>query len=84
MSTDLIDDLLADARDRMHKSVESTRDLFGSVRTGRASPALLDRIMVDYYGTATPFSRMTRVRSRPSSARSSSPTSGSPPITTAT
>ncbi len=34
----------------MHKSVEAIRHEFGSVRTGRASPALLDRIVVDYYG----------------------------------
>src|SRR5581483_2955806 len=53
--SELIDELLADARERMAKSVESTRHEFSSVRTGRASPALLDRIMVDYYGTATPL-----------------------------
>ncbi|MEO6859125.1 MAG: ribosome recycling factor [Solirubrobacteraceae bacterium] len=61
MTTDLIDDLLADARDRMHKSVESTRDQFGSVRTGRASPALLDRIVVDYYGTPTPLRQLATI-----------------------
>ena len=44
----MIEDLLKDARERMAKSVESTRHEFGSVRTGRASPALLDRVMVDY------------------------------------
>ena len=48
--SELIDELLADARERMAKSVEAIRHEFGSVRTGRASPALLDRIMVDYYG----------------------------------
>src|SRR4029079_142824 len=53
--TEMIDGLLADARDRMHKSVDAIRHEFGSVRTGRASPALLDRINVDYYGTATPL-----------------------------
>ena len=61
MTTDLIDELLADARDRMHKSVESTREQFGSVRTGRASPALLDRIVVDYYGTATPLKQLATI-----------------------
>ncbi|MGZ4250043.1 MAG: ribosome recycling factor, partial [Solirubrobacteraceae bacterium] len=40
----MIDGLLADARERMAKSVEAMRHEFGSVRTGRASPALLDRI----------------------------------------
>ena len=61
MSSELIDELLADARDRMHKSVESTRHEFGSVRTGRASPALLDRIQVDYYGAATPLKQLATV-----------------------
>jgi ribosome recycling factor len=59
--TELIDELLADARDRMSKSVESTRHEFGSIRTGRASPALLDRIVVDYYGTATPLKQLATV-----------------------
>jgi ribosome recycling factor len=57
----LINELLADARDRMAKSVESTRHEFGSVRTGRASPALLDRIMVDYYGTSTPLKQLATI-----------------------
>ena len=57
----LIDELLADARERMAKSVESIRHEFGSVRTGRASPALLDRIVVDYYGTATPLKQLATI-----------------------
>ncbi|HET9718940.1 MAG TPA: ribosome recycling factor [Solirubrobacteraceae bacterium] len=61
MSSELIDELLADARDRMTKSVESTRHEFGSVRTGRASPALLDRIQVDYYGAVTPLKQLATV-----------------------
>ena len=59
--SDLIDDLLADARERMSKSVESTRHEFGSVRTGRASPALLDRISVEYYGTSTPLKQLATI-----------------------
>jgi ribosome recycling factor len=58
---DLIDELLADARERMSKSVESMRHEFGSVRTGRASPALLDRINVDYYGTSTPLKQLATI-----------------------
>src|ERR1700753_2974045 len=58
---DLVTGLLADARDRMHKCVESTRHEFGSVRTGRASPALLDRISVDYYGTVTPLKQLATI-----------------------
>jgi len=52
----VIDDFIKDATHRMDKSVEATHDHFNSVRTGRASPALLDRIQVDYYGTPTPSS----------------------------
>jgi ribosome recycling factor len=57
----LIDDLLQDAREHMDKSVEATRGKFGSVRTGRASPALLDRINVDYYGTHTPLKQLSTI-----------------------
>ena len=60
-SSELIDELLADAGERMGKSVESIRHEFGSVRTGRASPALLDRITVDYYGTSTPLKQLATV-----------------------
>ena len=57
----MINDLLEDAQERMHKSVESTRGEFGSVRTGRATPALLDRVTVDYYGAMTPLTQMATV-----------------------
>ncbi len=57
----MIDDLLDDARERMHKAVEATGHELGSVRTGRASPALLDRIQVDYYGTATPLRQLATI-----------------------
>jgi ribosome recycling factor len=57
----MIDDLLQDAREHMAKSVEATRGKFGSVRTGRASPTLLDRIMVDYYGASTPLRQLSTV-----------------------
>jgi ribosome recycling factor len=57
----MIDDLLKDAREHMNKSVDATRIKFGSVRTGRASPALLDRINVDYYGSQTPLKQLATV-----------------------
>lgn len=57
----MIDDLLQDARERMGKSVESTRSEFNSVRTGRASPSLLDRVSVDYYGTQTPLNQLATI-----------------------
>src|SRR5919109_2434975 len=56
-----IEDFLADATRRMDKSIESTRQEFNSVRTGRASPALLDRIHVDYYGTPTPLKNLATI-----------------------
>jgi ribosome recycling factor len=57
----LIDELLDDASEHMTKSVEATRGKFGSVRTGRASPALLDRINVDYYGAQTPLKQLATI-----------------------
>ena len=59
--TELTDELLADAAERMSKSVEATRHEFNSVRTGRASPALLDRINVDYYGAQTPLKQLATI-----------------------
>ncbi len=55
------DEYIADARDRMTKSVEATVTNFGSIRAGRASPHLLDRIMVDYYGTMTPLKQLATI-----------------------
>jgi ribosome recycling factor len=57
----VIDELLEDGKDRMHKSVDATRTQFGTVRSGRASPALLDRITVDYYGTQTPLKQLATI-----------------------
>jgi ribosome recycling factor len=57
----MIDELLQDAREHMEKSVEATRAKFGSVRTGHASTALLDRITVDYYGAQTPLRQLATV-----------------------
>ena len=57
----MIDELLQDAREHMDKSVEATRGKYGTIRTGRASPQLLDRIMVDYYGAQTPLKQLATV-----------------------
>jgi ribosome recycling factor len=59
--SEITDELLSDARERMHKSVEATQHEFGSVRTGRASPALLDRIVVEYYGATTPLNQLATI-----------------------
>jgi ribosome recycling factor len=56
-----IEDFLADAKRRMDKSIESTHHEFNSIRTGRASPALLDRVTIDYYGTQTPLKSLASI-----------------------
>jgi ribosome recycling factor len=61
MAAEMIDALLEDARERMAKSVESAQHEFASVRTGRASPALLDRVVVDYYGAMTPLNQLATI-----------------------
>ena len=59
--SEMTDELIADARERMGKSIEATTSEFGSVRTGRASPALLDRVTVDYYGAPTPLKQLATI-----------------------
>jgi ribosome recycling factor len=56
-----IEDFLADAKRRMDKSIEATHHEFNSIRTGRASPALLDRVTIDYYGTPTPLKSLASI-----------------------
>jgi len=56
-----IEDFLTDCDLRMHKSIDATRTEFNSVRTGRASAGLLDRITIDYYGTPTPLNNMATI-----------------------
>ena len=58
---ELIDELLEDADGRMRKSVDSSRGELATVHTGRASPHLLDRISVDYYGAQTPLKQLANV-----------------------
>jgi ribosome recycling factor len=57
----VIENFIGDATQRMDKSVEATHEHFNSVRTGRAAPALLDRIQIDYYGTATPLKNLATI-----------------------
>ncbi|MBM7388610.1 ribosome recycling factor [Clavibacter michiganensis] len=51
-------EVLADARDRMGKAVDAVKEDFGSVRTGRANPALFQKVMVEYYGSPTPLGQL--------------------------
>jgi len=56
-----VDQLIQDAEKRMHASVEHTRSEFNTVRTGRASAALLDRVQIDYYGQQTPLKQLATI-----------------------
>ena len=61
MSDDVLKDFLDDAKGRMQRSVDATKTEFATVRTGRASPHLLDRIEVDYYGAVTPLRQLSQI-----------------------
>ena len=56
-----IDEFIDDATRRMDKSVESSQHEFNTLRTGRASAALLDRIQIDYYDTKTPLNQLASI-----------------------
>ena len=56
-----VDELIQDAQKRMDSTIEHTRTEFNTVRTGRASAALLDRVQIDYYGTATPLKQLATI-----------------------
>src|SRR6476660_358169 len=55
------DQILKDCKDRMEKALEVLRNEFKGLRTGRASPALLDALRVEYYGSPTPIKQLAQV-----------------------
>jgi ribosome recycling factor len=57
----LIDPIMRDAESKMAKSVEHFSGDLASIRTGRANPALIDKIMVPYYGTPTPLNQLAQI-----------------------
>jgi ribosome recycling factor len=57
----MIQETIADAETRMGKTMEALHRDLNTIRTGRASPALLDRVQVDYYGTQTPLNQMAGI-----------------------
>jgi ribosome recycling factor len=57
----MIEELLEELRQRMEKSVEALQDDLIAVRTGRASPALVEKLPVEYYGTVTPLNQMAGI-----------------------
>jgi ribosome recycling factor len=58
----VISDVLAEAKDKMNLSVESAKEDFATVRTGRANPQLFQKILVDYYGTPTPLGQLAAMQ----------------------
>jgi len=57
----MIDDWLNDAEERMDKSIEALHKELAGIRTGRATPALVDRLHVDYYGSPTPLQSLANI-----------------------
>jgi ribosome recycling factor len=57
----MIDDWLQDAEQRMDKSLEALHKELAGIRTGRATPALVDRLHVDYYGAPTPLQQLANI-----------------------
>lgn len=61
MSTDEVKDLLKDAEGRMNGAINSLVDDLATIRTGRASPALVEKLPVEYYGTPTPLMQLASI-----------------------
>jgi ribosome recycling factor len=57
----VIDDTLLEAEEKMDRAVEHAKEELGAIRTGRASPAMFSKIMIDYYGSPTPLTQMASV-----------------------
>ena len=57
----MIDEILKDAESRMNKSIESMMSDMAKIRTGRASPALINHLEVDYYGVRTPLDQVANI-----------------------
>ena len=57
----MVNDIIASHEERMQKSIEALKREFGSLRAGRATPSLLDKVMVEYYGTPTPVNQLANI-----------------------
>jgi ribosome recycling factor len=57
----VIDDTLLEAEEKMERAVEHAKEELGSIRTGRANPAMFSKVLIDYYGTPTPLTQMASV-----------------------
>ena len=60
--SDLVDEILLEAEEKMDKAVEVAREDFATIRTGRANPAMFSKIVVDYYGTFTPVNQLASIQ----------------------
>ena len=58
----MISDVLAEAKEKMNKAVEVAKEDFGTVRTGRANPALFQKVLVEYYGSPTPLGQLASLQ----------------------
>ena len=57
----MIKGIVSSNEERINKSIEAMKREFASLRAGRATPSLLDKVMVDYYGTPTPVNQVAKV-----------------------
>ena len=57
----MIDETLFDAEEKMEKAVAVSRDDLSTIRTGRANPGMFSRIVIDYYGSATPITQLASI-----------------------
>src|ERR1700738_1202941 len=57
----MIDETLFDAEEKMEKAVSVSRDDLSTIRTGRANPGMFSRIVIDYYGSATPITQLASI-----------------------
>ena len=62
MEDSYVDAVLEDCRSKMAKAIEHTRSEFGTIRTGRAAPALVEKIRVDYYGSEVPLQQLAGIQ----------------------
>ncbi|MEB4613232.1 ribosome recycling factor [Leucobacter sp. M11] len=60
----MIEEVLSNATDRMLKAVDSAKEDFATVRTGRANPAMFQKVLVNYYGTATPLEQLASMQNQ--------------------
>src|ERR1700755_627171 len=58
---EMIDETLFDAEEKMEKDVSVSRDDLSTIRTGRANPSMFNRIVIDYYGSATPITQLASI-----------------------